>query len=286
MKRCPFTMILINVHYPAGVTGRLGEQMFAIMKIVEMLVAPLNLVLLALLAAVVLLRMGRIAPARMLVQATTAFLVLLAVLPWSDWLVAPLENRIPSPVSMPEHVDGIIVLGGAIDPVLSFARGQAALGDGAERLTAMIQLARRYPSARLIYSGGSGSIAHQDAKEAPVARTLLDSMGFDCSRVVFEAQSRNTRENAVLSYEAAQPGPGQVWLLVTSAAHMPRSLGVFRAVGWQVVPYPVDYGTGEPAGMGRGIANGLGALVQGLHEWGGLLYYRLRGWTDSLYPGL
>lgn len=266
--------------------GGHGDNMFVVMKIVEMLMAPLNLVLLALLAAAVFLGCGRVVWGRRLVQSVAVFLVLAAMLPWTDWLLLPLEDRVPPPVTLPPRVDGIVVLGGAIDPVLSAERKQPALNDAAERLTAMVQLGRLYPAARLIYSGGSGSVTRQDAKEAPVARTLLEAMGFECTRVVFEDQSRNTRENAILSYDIARPQPGQTWLLVTSAAHMPRSLGAFRAAGWQVVPYPVDYTTAGVSPWSWELGRGLGALSRGLHEWGGLLYYRLRGWTDSLYPGL
>lgn len=279
-------MILINVHYPAEGKRGQGDDMFVVMKVAEMLTTPLNLVLLVLLAAAVLMGYGRVLWGRRLVLAAVVFLVLVGVLPWGAWLLVPLENRIPPPSALPAQVDGIVVLGGAIDPVLSAERRQPALNDATERLTAMVQLGRLYPQARLIYSGGSGSVTRQDAKEAPVARELLEAMGFDCSRVVFEDQSRNTRENAVLSHEVARPQPGQTWLLVTSAAHMPRSLGTFRTAGWRIQPYPVDYTTGNHPSWGIGIGPGLNVLSRGMHEWGGLLYYRLRGWTDTLYPGL
>lgn len=261
--------------------------MFVITKIVEILAAPLNLVLLALIVSSALILLGRLRSAHALVFVSALSLPALAVLPWSDWLVAPLENRIPAPAAMPEHVDGIVVLGGAVDGEVFAARGMTALNGAAERLTALVQLARRYPTARVIYTGESGSITHQEIKEAPLAREMLESLGVDCSGVVFEAQSRTTRENAVLSKELMRPEAGEVWLLVTSAAHMPRSLGVFRAVGWQVLPYPVDYNTtGRSSGLGFSVAGGAAAVAAGLHEWGGLAYYHLRGWTDSLYPSL
>ncbi|MGE5515791.1 MAG: YdcF family protein [Bacteroidota bacterium] len=260
--------------------------MFVLMKLVEMLVDPLNLVLAALVLATVLLRRVPVPAARRLVQGSVVVLLLLAVAPWGDWLLAPLENRVPQPAAAPARVDGIVVLGGAIDPVLSAARGQPALNGAGERLVAMVQLARRYPSARLVYSGGSGNIARQDLKEAPQARALLESLGVDCSQAIFEEQSRNTWENAMFSRALAQPQPGQTWLLVTSAAHMPRALGTFRAAGWSVVPYPVDYVTTGSPRWGSGFTEGLLAVEQGLHEWAGLAYYRLRGWSDSWYPGL
>ncbi|MGE5475722.1 MAG: YdcF family protein [Bacteroidales bacterium] len=260
--------------------------MFEVMKVVEMLAAPLNMVLLALLAAMALSAWGRRQAAWRLVRIATVVLVLLAVPPWETWLIAPLEDRVPPPADLPKRVDGVIVLGGAIQPEITEARGQPALNGQAERITALVRLARDYPEARLVYTAGSASIVRQDLKEAPAARPLLQSMGVDVGRVLFEDLSRNTRENAVFTYQLVRPAPDQTWLLVTSAAHMPRSLGAFRAAGWQVVPYPVDYTVAGTASWGGGVGAGARAVGQGLHEWAGLFYYRLRGWSDSWYPGL
>lgn len=260
--------------------------MFVVMKVLEMLLSPLELMLIALALALLLFRLGRGRLACRLVAACVAVQVLLAVLPWSDWLLLPLENRFPPP-PMPERVDGIIVLGGVVDPEMSAARGQPSLNAAAERLTAMMELSRRYPEARVIFSGGSGSITRQELKEAPITRALLASIGADVDRVVFEGQSRNTRENAIFSRPLANPQPGETWLLVTSALHMPRAVGVFRAVSWPVTPYPVDYLTGgERSGPAFKVGAGVSNLRTALHEWGGMAYYRWRGWSDSWYPGL
>jgi uncharacterized SAM-binding protein YcdF (DUF218 family) len=263
-----------------------GDVMFEVMKVVEMLAAPLNVVLLALLAAMVLSACGRRKVALRLVRTATVVLVVLAVPPWEAWLIAPLEDRVPPPAQLPQRVDGVIVLGGAIQPDITEMRGQPALNGHAERITTLVRLAHDYPDARLVYSGGSASIVRQDLKEAPVAQALLQSMGVDVGRVLFEDQSRNTWENAVFTRQLVRPAPDQTWLLVTSAAHMPRSLGAFRAAGWQVVPYPVDYTVAGTGSWGGGVGTGARAVRQGLHEWAGLLYYRLRGWSDSWYPGL
>lgn len=260
--------------------------MFVVTKVAEMLGAPLNLVLGAVIAVAILLRLGRMRAARRLIEALAVTLTLVALLPWQNVLLQPLEDRIPRPAVLPAQVDGILVLGGAIEPAISAAHGVAALGEAAERITSAVELARRYPAARLVYSGGSGSVATQDLKEAPVARSLLVDLGIDPARVTFEDQSRNTRENALFSRSLAQPQPGQTWLLITSAAHMPRSLGTFRAIGWPVIPYPVDYRTDTATPFGGDMARKFEAITQALHEWAGLVYYRLRGWTDSWYPAL
>jgi uncharacterized SAM-binding protein YcdF (DUF218 family) len=259
--------------------------MFIVSKVIGVLTQPANLMLLALVMGIALLfsRWARLG--RAMLAALAAMLVLVAVLPWEDYLIAPLERRFPPPQAMPAQVDGIVVLGGAIDPESSAAWGEPSLNGAAERVTALMQLVRRYPAARLVYTGGSGSVTAQEFKEAPVAKALFDSLGMETGRVVFEAQSRNTWENATLTKELVNPLPGESWLLVTSAAHMPRSVGAFRAAGWKVTAYPVDYASsGRGAGLRFSLGGGLGALGGATHEWLGLAYYRWRGWSDSWYP--
>lgn len=261
--------------------------MFVVSKVLGALGQPANLVMVVLALGVALLFTRGWRRGRAILAALAAVLVAVAVLPWGSWVVAPLEDRFPVPASLPERVDGIVVLGGAADPVVSAARGQPSLNGAVERVTAMVDLARRYPEAKLVFSGGSGSVTAQDLKEAPVVRDFLAGIGFPSERVIFEAQSRNTRENAILSKDLARPAGGETWLLVTSALHMPRAVGAFRAAQWPVLPFPVDYSTagGSGGGLGFSLGGGLSALGAALHEWQGLAYYRLRGWSDRLYPG-
>lgn len=258
--------------------------MFVFSKVMELLTQPANMVLLMLLCASALLFGRRAVLGRALVLAVTLGMLLMAVLPWDYWLVASLENRFP-PQPVPTHVDGIVVLGGSVDPVVTAARGQPSVNGTVERLTTMVELGRQHPEARLVFTGGSGSVTAQELKEAPVARAFLNSIGFDTSHIVFEAQSRNTWENAVFTRDLVNPQPGQVWVLVTSAIHMPRSVGAFRAAGWQVVPYPVDYlTTGQREGVRFNVGSGTAALTNAMHEILGMAYYRLRGWSNALWP--
>lgn len=262
-----------------------GESVFVVGKMVEMLLSPLDLALVALLLALALMWRGRVRAGRRLLAATVAALLALAVPPWSDWLLRPLENRFPEYRESPARVDGIVVLGGSVDPVRSQERGRPVLGGAAERITALVELARRHPEAKVVFTGGSGDFRRQDVKEAHYAAQLLARLGVADGRVLYEDQSRNTRENALFAKPLAMPGAGESWLLVTSAAHMPRAVGAFRAAGWSVVPYPVDHRTGlGSAGWGFRLGANAAALRAALHEWAGLAYYRLRGWSDSLYP--
>lgn len=260
-------------------------SVFTVTKIVEMLLSPLELALVALSVALLLLWRGRVGAGRRILACTVTLLLALAVLPWSDWLLRPLETRFPMRAELPPQMDGIVVLGGSVNPVRSLERGRPVITDAAERLTALVELSRRYPAARVVFTGGSGDFARQDVKEAHYVATLLRNLGVPEGRVLYEDQSRNTHENAEFAKPLAAPKDSESWLLVTSARHMPRSVGAFRAAGWEVIPYPVDYLTSAaPSGWGFRLGGNSAVLRTALHEWGGLLYYRLRGWSDSWYP--
>jgi uncharacterized SAM-binding protein YcdF (DUF218 family) len=115
----------------------------------------------------------------------------------------------------------------------------------------------------------------------------LVGLGVDPQRIELEERSRTTCENAEQSLLAAKPNLGDRWVLVTSASHMPRAVACFRAVGFSVIPYPVDYRTRGTADLRRpvdSIADGLEALDLAAHEWIGLATYRLLGQTRELLP--
>lgn len=259
---------------------------FQFSKILWALTNPGNLLLMALVLGWALLWTRWRRAGRLLVGIVAVSGATLAVVPVGDWLFAVLEDRFPPLAALPAQVDGVVVIGGVVDPVLTRDRGQVALGGAAERLIEMAALARAHPAARLVFSGGSGSLFDQDAKEARAIVPLLRRLGIDPARVVFEDQSRNTWENARFSRAKADPKPGETWLLVTSAFHMPRAVGCFRKAGWTVVPHPVDYqtrGEREPP-IQFNFALGVGSLGGALHEFLGLVFYRLSGRTDALFP--
>ncbi len=210
---------------------------------------------------------------------------LIAALPVDQWLLAPLENRFPAPPP-DQHVDGIIVLGGAIDAALTADRGMPSLTGAAERMTALIPLAKQYPAARLVFTGGPSTNSPDGPAEADGAQMLFTSLGVDQARVTYESQSKTTYENALRTTGLVPPKPGEVWLLVTSAAHMPRAIGVFRRAGWNVVANPVGYKTfRDPAHRGRrGFGQRLALIDTAAHEWIGLLGYAVEGRTSALFP--
>lgn len=262
---------------------------FAASKLLWALIDPAHVAVLALLASVWL--SGRSGGrsrrwARGLTAAVALFFLATATTPLSDLLATPLENRFPPPARPPEVVAGVVLLGGAVSPPLSRARGQPALTAAADRLTAFADLARRYPNARLISSGGSGLLFSQDEREDLPTAAALRWMGIDPARVVFENRSRNTWENALFSRDLMTGTEGGAWLLVTSAAHMPRAIGVFRELGVEMTPYPVDYrtrGGGEPW-LRIDLSANLDVLSAAAREWIGLAAYRAAGRMDDILP--
>jgi uncharacterized SAM-binding protein YcdF (DUF218 family) len=258
---------------------------FAAGKIAWFVAQPSNLlaILFALGLGLRLLRRRRTGYA--LMGGALAVALVCAVLPVGAWLLAPLENRF-APPSLPERVDGIVVLGGAIQPALSADRGALALNANAERLVAFSALARRYPEARLVFTGGSGDLLRPEHREGDWMGAFLDAVGLPRERVLIERDSRNTDENARFTLAAAKPKPGEVWVLITSARHMPRAVGIFRRQGWAVLPYPVDYLTPRRVGAAPGfdLLRGLAGLDAAAYEWLGLAYYRLSGRTDAWFP--
>ncbi|MCB4824090.1 YdcF family protein [Roseicella aerolata] len=214
------------------------------------------------------------------------FFALIALLPLNQWIQLPLEDRFSRPATEPARIDGILVLGGAVEQRMTEARGLPALNGAAERMTEPVALIRRHPEARLVFTGGSASLAPGALSEADVARQLWLDLGVPAERMVFENESRNTHENAVNTFRLVQPGPGETWLLITSASHMPRAMGVFRRAGWQALAWPVNYRTGYSVAtwMDTSFPVRLQEFEWGFREWVGLTAYWLMGRTDALFP--
>ncbi len=224
---------------------------------------------------------------RRLITLVAMAVAVIATLPAGDALLSLLEDRFPVVVEPPAAIDGIVVLGGVVNQALTRSRGQMTIGGAVERLTELANLARMYPQAKVVFTGGSGDPFAQDLKEADVLEPLLRTLGLDPERIILENQSRNTYENAVYAHELAAPKPGERWVLITSAFHMPRAVGCFRQAGWPgLVPYPVDFQFPEGGNLSWrfDLARGLGSLEDGLHEWVGLLAYWLMGRTDAIWP--
>ncbi len=223
---------------------------------------------------------------RMLTGGALLTLLACGILPVAAALVRPIEDRFPTYRDDGRPIDGIVILGGAV----GLTRGEVSLTKQGARMTEAVALARRHPQARIVFTGGSGELLpDDDTTEADGAKRLFAGLGLAPERLVFEDRSRNTRENALFTSALVVPKPGERWLLVTSAFHMPRAMGCFRAVGWEPIAYPVDFLTEgdsrDYTRVSRATAGGLALLDLVAKEWIGLIAYRLAGYTPELLPG-
>jgi uncharacterized SAM-binding protein YcdF (DUF218 family) len=235
-------------------------MIYYVSKAFWLIAAPTSALVLITAIAALWTLLGSSKLAARLASAAACGLVFGAFTPIGVALTVPLEYRFPfwQPDSRAPP-DGIIVLAGA--------------GDAG--IDAVLALSRDYPKARLTFSGFSATALKRFARQ-----------GGDPARVYVESRPRTTSEDALYSAALLKPKPGERWLLVTLALHMPRAVGCFRAAGFQVQPYPVELG--RPLHLFAPYTTGSAALSYldfAAKEWIGLIAYRLMGRTDALFPG-
>lgn len=262
---------------------------FHLSKILFFLLQPSSLALMALIGGAGLSSFQRWARiGRRLGLAGVAYIAIAGFVPVGTALLLPLEERFGTQMREPpaEGVRGIIILGGFEEGAISAGRGGLAINEAAERLTEGIRLARKLPQALIVFSGGVGDYLWGEDAAGAVGAFFAD-MGFADERVRIEHMSRNTFENAIYTRVLLQPKPGDRWVLVTSAYHMPRAVGVFRAAGFQIIPYPVDFRTrngGDVFRIHERIPRGLERADLAAKEWIGLAAYRLSGRSSEFLP--
>lgn len=216
------------------------------------------------------------------------FMIMLAV-PVGEWALLPLEACYEKALP-PTQVDGVIVLGGGISERITEERKSMMLSSAANRLLALVMLLKDFPQAKLVYTGGSGSVLYRDFHEADYAKQFLDRVEAHPERLIRENQSRNTYENALYTKPFFAEMPGQSWLIVTSAFHMPRAMGLFEQIGkgssTRFFPYVTDFKT-----IGRfrpefrfDLPSNLEKLDMAVKEYIGLFFNHLMGHSQKLWP--
>ncbi len=262
---------------------------FVLSKTLGLILLPSNFLICIGLVGLILLLTRFVSLGRKLVAASVLLLAICGFSPVGSWLLYPLESRFTRWDEARGAPDGIIVLGGSIDPDLSAAHGVTVFSGAVDRIVTTAGLARRYPNARVVFSGGNANlIANDDAKEADFVAAAFEDLGISKDRLILERRSRNTVENAEFTKKLVSPKAGERWLLVTSAYHMPRSVGIFRKAGFEVEPYPTDWRMG-----GRDylltfsplLVSGLSRVDMAWREWMGLIAYGITGKTSEFFPG-
>ena len=257
---------------------------FIASKLFWLLVRPENWLVVLLVFGLWSLRRERVAAAGRFLFSALLLVLVTGLVPVGQLLLRPLEVRFPAEPAISETA-GIIVLGGGEDARMSVASGLPELNAAGERLVLGLALARAFPEAELIFTGGSASLVDQRISGADGAQALFARFDIADSRIILEPNARNTAENASLTSELVERATHGPWVLVTSAFHMPRSVGSFCATGWRdVIPYPVDYRAADFGGLSWSFAGNLDLLNVAIKEWIGLVAYSLTGRTPALLP--
>lgn len=266
-------------------------MLFALSKLLWFLAQPSSLLGLVMVAGLSLaLRPATSRLGLRLAIAGATLIFVLGLSPISTLLLLPLEQRFARPVVTDGNRDfaGIIVLGGGEDASVTAARGMLHLNEAGERITEGGALALRLPSTRLVFTGGSGLLLRPNLSGTEGVAAYWRTIGIARDRILLDGLSRNTYENAVLTRDLVRPKPGERWLLLTSAAHMPRAMGLFRHAGFDVTAYPVDFRTEATAAdltPFHSVPGGLRRLDDATREWAGLIASRLLGRSSALFPG-
>jgi len=259
---------------------------FILSKLAWGLLSPTNLIILLVILGTVLLIFNSVRAAKWLLIPTAIISFFLLVYPFSDLVMYPLESRFSKPSELPQTIDGIIVLGGGEEIKLSSSWNNAELGKGGDRFVSTAILARQYPNVPVIFSGGSGLLrfATTENKEN-IGQSLLLAVGIDEHRLIIEPNARNTHENFLMTAPLLPDRQG-TYLLVTSAFHMPRAIGIARQNMINVIAYPVDYRSNKPSlrQWDFNLFEHLEVLEPAWREWIGLTVYYGTGKTSEWLP--
>ncbi|MDW9415915.1 YdcF family protein [Sinorhizobium meliloti] len=261
--------------------------MFLVSKIFWLVAQPLSLAFLALLVGV-LLMLGRFRRSGGTLSAFgLAVLFVTLFTTAGSYFLQILEDRFPRPTPEPTELACIIVLGGAFENVVMASRGGMELNQAAERFVETLRLAQAYPQARILVSGGDGSLSGIYEGDAHASENFFGTFGIGSDRLIREGESRTTFENARYTRDLLAKNGLERCALVTSAYHMPRSIGLFRANGMEVTPWPTDYRTSGKVRLGFDFTQpSLNAQLAttAAKEWTGLVAYYLLGRTQTLLP--
>ena len=202
-------------------------------------------------------------------------------------LLQRLEDRIPR-AELPAGGPGcVIMLGGGVEAEVIAARGGFEMNQAGDRFIETLRLAREFPAARILISGGDGSLSGNYEGDAVVATRFFEAFGVPADRLIRETESRTTFENVENTKDLLAANGLDRCLLVTSAFHMPRSVGLFRKLGLDILPWPTDYRTTGRASLALDFtqpSTNSQLTTTALREWTGLLVYYFAGRTHALFP--
>ncbi len=251
-----------------------------LVKIVSRLFFPVPVICELLLAGVVLLWFTRRQKAgKVLVTIGTALLLVLGTGWVPGFFLRTLEQRYPPlelsslPAEVTQSANGafIVVLGSGYSADRRVDLNSHLSQDALARLLEGVQTCRKVESCKLVLSGGPPAAAQ-------TMRDVALSLGTPQQEIILEEKSRNTEQEARFIKPMVGSTP---FILVTSASHMPRAMGLFRKLGMQPIAAPTDYiakrgGSVVPDGIYPG-SFGLFEAERLVYECLGIAWEKLRG---------
>lgn len=256
-------------------------------KIFWLVAQPLSLAFLLIVIGLVLAFLGRRRLQLLSMALSAAVLFVTLYTSAGSVMLQALESRFPR-ASLPAAPDCIIVLGGGFEAEVIAARGGIEMNQAGDRFVEALRLARAHPDARILVSGGDGSFSGRYAGDAAVSAGFFGAFGVSGDRLVQETGSRTTFENVENTGTLLAEIALERCVLVTSAFHMPRAVGLFRKAGVAVWPWPADYRTSGLVRLRLDFtqpSSNAQLTTTALREWTGLLAYYLTGRTSALLPG-
>ncbi len=258
---------------------------FYLSKILWLALNPFNIFILFTIITIILylISFRKISIAIFLIN--SLYLIIISFLPIGSYLIHKIEKEYHLSSSIPDKLDGILILGGATNPIFYKEFNQISVNDSAERLIESVSIIKRFKNSKIIFSGGSGVINRPDLAHSQVAKLFYKKVGIEESRIIFEDNSRNTNENILFSKKIAKPKKNENWLLITSASHMKRAMLIGSKNNWKFIPYAVDFKTMKKFRFVPNLylLSNINSFQQGSHEWLGLISYYLMNRTDKIF---
>ena len=248
---------------------------------------PINILLFLLLIGIIFHFFNKKKLYKIINIITLILFILIVILPTGPYLFWKLENSYSIPRTFPHDIDGILILGGGVNEDLTYQHQQMSLNENVERLTESIDLMRRFPNAKIVFSGGVATLSKQKLTGIDVAKMFYNRMGVDINRIIFENKSRNTYENFAFSKKFIDNKNNEKWLLVTSAFHMKRVMNVAEKLKLNFISYPVDFSIGKNFSLepwyAQNYPTNMNHFQIAMHEYVGLIAYYIAGKSSKIY---
>ena len=257
---------------------------FYLSKILWILLNPFNIFLLFICFGYILSFFSNKIFSKIFYSLTFIFFIIIAVMPTGEFMIYQLEKKFHVLKSLPNEIDGIPILSGATQPVLTKEHNQISLNGSAERLTESLLLMKKYSNSKIIFSGGSGSLNNQKLTHSYAANLFFTNFEIKLDNIIYENNSRNTYENILFSKKIVNPKINEKWVIVTSAHHMQRALNIAEKLGWTLIPYAVDFKHLKTFSWKPSInfLNNISIFQSAIHEWLGLMVYYLTGKSSKI----